>query len=47
MYDIGRIDEVVERICVGASIEEVRQVLRYPDRLVFYPSCIDGGKPAI
>jgi hypothetical protein len=36
MFDIGKIDDIVEKITLGSTFNNIKDVLSYPDRLLFY-----------
>lgn len=36
MYDVGKIDKVVQLLISGTSISEIMSLLKVPDRLMFY-----------
>ena len=36
MFDVNKIDNVIEFLIRGTSLNEIRSILRFPDRLLFY-----------
>jgi hypothetical protein len=37
MYDVGKIDEVVQLLISGTSTSKIKRILKKPERLKFYP----------